>query len=101
LDRREFAPADFLLPIRFTRVFARFIALPAARRVRGFAPGTFFVNSFCTAPAFAASVPNVAPIDSATLVRIVSSLDGLWLSTVNPFAQHEICVDRTLCPERA
>lgn len=33
---------------------------------------TFSVNAFCTEPAFAAIVPSVAPIDSATLVRIAS-----------------------------
>src|SRR5260370_21490251 len=52
-----------------------------ARRARGFAAATFLVNAFWTAPALAAIVPNVDPIDSATFVRIASSFDGLWLST--------------------
>src|ERR1700731_2216767 len=70
-----------VLPCSFTRLAAFF----TARRARGFAAVTRFVNSFCTDPAFAAIVPSVAPIDSATLVRILSSLDALWLSTANPF----------------
>jgi hypothetical protein len=62
----------------------------AARRARGFAAATFFVNAFWTDPALAAIAPSVAPIDSATLVRIASSFDDLWLSTVNPFADTKL-----------
>jgi hypothetical protein len=62
-----------VLPASFTRLAAFF----TARRARGFAEVTLFVNSFCTDPALAAMVPSVAPIDSATLVRIVSPLDDL------------------------
>jgi len=69
-----------LLPRSFTRL----AAFVTARRARGFAAVTLFVNSFCTDPALAAIVPKVAPIDSARLVRILSSLDDLWLSTANP-----------------
>ena len=77
----EATPRVFLavLPTRFTRLAAFVIT----RRARGFAAVTLFTNSFCTDPALAAIVPRVAPIDSATLVRILSSLDDLWLSTAN------------------
>jgi hypothetical protein len=60
------------------------LALFTVRRTRGFALAVFFVKAFCTAPAFAAIVPNVDPIDSATLVNIASSFDTLWLSTKTP-----------------
>jgi hypothetical protein len=66
------------------RGFSRLAAFVTARRARGFAPVILFVNSFCTDPALAAIVPSVAPIDSATLVRILSSLDDLLLSTAKP-----------------
>jgi hypothetical protein len=57
------------------------VARLATRRTSGFASATLSVKAFCTAPAFAAIVPSVEPIDSATLVRIASFLDALWLST--------------------
>jgi hypothetical protein len=56
----------------------------AVPRARGFAAAIFSVNAFCTDPALAAIVPSVAPIDSATLVRIASSFDDLWLSMAHP-----------------
>jgi len=68
----------------FLAVLPRLAAFVTARRACGFAAVTRFANSFCTDPALAAIMPSVAPIDSATLVRILSSLDDLWLSTANP-----------------
>jgi hypothetical protein len=68
----------------FTLVVARLAALVArlaTRRTSGFASATFSAKALCTAPAFAAIVPSVDPMDSATLVRIGSFLDALWLST--------------------
>lgn len=79
LVRRAARPV--VLVLRAPRTLARFLttalAAFAARRARGFAPATFSVNAFCTDPAFAASVPSVAPIDSATLFRMASSFDVL------------------------
>ena len=70
------------------------VAFLTMRRACGFAAVTRFANCFCTDPALAAMVPSVAPMDSATLVRIVSSLDDLWLSTVYPFYLHLYCAIR-------
>jgi hypothetical protein len=82
----EAAPRVFLVVLR--RRFTRLAAFVTARRAGGLAALTLLVNSFCTDPALAAIVPRVAPIDSATLVRILSSRDDLWLSTENPFHLH-------------
>jgi hypothetical protein len=60
--------------VRFLKVAA---ARLAVRRTLGFTSETLSVKAFWTAPAFAAIVPSVDPIDSATLVRIASSLDAL------------------------
>jgi hypothetical protein len=79
--RRELAaPRALALLLRPPAAF--FTTRFAARRTRGFALATFFVSASCTAPAFAAIVPRVDPIDSATLVRIASSFDDLPMSTV-------------------
>jgi hypothetical protein len=83
--RRAFRAAPFRFPALVRNLAALVVAFLTMRRASGFAPATLFVNSFCTDPALAAIVPSVAPIDSATLVRIVSSFDDLRLSTVNPF----------------
>jgi hypothetical protein len=67
----------------FTLVVARLAALVArlaTRRTSGFASAIVSTKAFCTAPAFAAIIPSVDPMDSATLVRIGSFLDALWLS---------------------
>ena len=71
------------------------VAFLTMRRACGFAAVTRFANSFWTDPALAAIVPSVAPMDSATLVKIVSSLDDLWLSTVYPSYLHLYCVIRS------
>ena len=82
--RRAVEAARVFLAV-LLRGFTRLTAFVTARRARGFAAVTRFANSFCTDPALAAIVPSVAPIDSATLVRILSSLDDLWLSTATPY----------------
>jgi hypothetical protein len=85
-------PYDFLFARREAAVlrvdaallrlaFVRLLTTLFTTRRAGFAAAIFFVNAFWTAPALAAIVPNVAPIDSATFVRTASSFDGLWLST--------------------
>jgi len=83
----------------FARFFTTAFAAFAARRTRGLAPATFSINAFCTDPAFAAIVPNVAPIDSATLVRIASSFAVLWLSMLKPHFSHQqiIVVRQSTC----
>jgi hypothetical protein len=92
LFARRAANAGLLFRAVFLRVLTRFFTLVAAllaallarfatRRTSGFASATLSTKAFCTAPAFAAIVPSVDPIDSATLVRIGSFLDALWLST--------------------
>jgi len=81
----------------FTLVVARLAALVArlaTRRISGFASATFSVKALCTAPAFAAIVPSVDPMDSATLVRIGSLLDALWLSTETLLYQQKSFRDR-------
>ena len=84
--RRAFAA--LLLRARALRILVRFLTTAfAARRTRGLAPATFSVNAFCTDPAFAAMVPSVAPMDSATLVRIASSFPVLRLSMPNPISR--------------
>jgi hypothetical protein len=87
--RRELAAARFFFELTAVRVFralfiagrVRFLtaaaARLAARRTPGFASETLSVKAFWTAPALAAIVPSVDPIDSATLVKTVSSLDAL------------------------
>src|SRR5205823_4915258 len=80
--------------------FVRFGVRLTARRTDGFAPVTFCFNSFCTAPAFAASVPRVAPIDSATLVRMVSSLEALLLSTADPLSEASIASAQVRADDR-
>jgi hypothetical protein len=83
LLRRAVRPVALALRVRRPRMFARFFATAfattafAARRTTGLASATFLLNAFCTDPALAAIVPSVAPIDSATLVRIASSFAGL------------------------
>src|SRR6266403_1561953 len=101
LLRRATRPLVRVLRARVPRMFARFFttafAAFAARRTRGLAPATFSVNAFCTDPAFAAIVPNVAPMDSATLVRMASSFAVLWLSMLKPhFSHHKLlsCVSQ-------
>jgi hypothetical protein len=81
----------------FTLVVGRlaaFVARLATRRISGFASATFSVKALCTAPAFAAIVPSVDPMDSATLVRIGSFLDALWLSTETLLYQQKSFRDR-------
>jgi len=77
LFARRRARVALLLPALLPRLLRPLAAFFTARRTRGFAAATFFVNAFWTAPALAAIVPSVDPIDSATLVRIASSFDGL------------------------
>jgi hypothetical protein len=85
LARREAIAVFFAFRTLLVRIFG-LVAFLTMRRASGFAAVTLFVSSFWTDPALAAIVPSVAPMDSATLVRIVSSLDDLWLSTVHPFS---------------
>src|SRR6266481_3234957 len=89
---REVRPAARVLRARDPRAFTRFLTAAfasfTARRTRGLAPATFSVNTFCTDPAFAAMVPSVAPIDSATLVRMASSFAVLWLPMLNLHFSH-------------
>ena len=82
-------------PRIFVRFFTTAFASFTARRIRGLAPATFSVNAFCTDPAFAAIVPSVVPMDSATLVRMASSFAVLRLSMAKPrFSHQQIAVVR-------
>ena len=74
--RREFRVLFFAFGTLLVRTLG-LVAFLTLRRACGFAAVTLFANSFWTDPALAAIVPSVAPMDSATLVRIVSSLDDL------------------------
>jgi hypothetical protein len=87
--RRPEAPARFepddlrLEPETLRPSLAAFVAtVRAVRRAGRLATPSFSATAFWTASAFAAIVPSVEPIDSATLVRIASSRDALLLSTV-------------------
>jgi hypothetical protein len=66
------------LLLRRVALAFRTLLLPARC---GLAALSFFVKTFCTASAFAAMVPSVAPIDAATLVKSGSFLKAFWLST--------------------
>jgi len=66
--------------LRLRRVALAFRTLLLPARC-GLAALSFFVITFCTASAFAAMVPSVAPMDSATLVKSGSFLPAFWLST--------------------
>ena len=92
LLRREVRPAARVFRARDPRAFTRFLTTAfasfTARRTRGLAPAIFSVNTFCTDPAFAAMVPSVVPIDSATLVRMASSFAVLRLSMTKLHFSH-------------
>jgi hypothetical protein len=85
--RREVPPRLFARPLLPRTLALLPTALFTARPARGLAPATFLVNAFSTALALAAIVPNVEPIDSATVVRKASSFDGLWLITQHSFTR--------------